>query len=329
MTGAIIGDIVGSQFRFNTTDVKDNVELFTNECSFTDHTICAVAIADAIMNNGSYQEALLDWCHRYPNPQGGYSDMITQWLKDPTTSTVSSFDNSAAKRIGAVGWLFNDYHQVLSESKRCAEVSHTHPEAIKGEGGYSDMITQWLKDPTTSTVSSFDNSAAKRIGAVGWLFNDYHQVLSESKRCAEVSHTHPEAIKGAQCVATLIYWLRTCRIRREEIEKAVKHNFGYEIPSLREIYATIHHGQNDAACQEIVPWSIRCFLESENFEDALRIAISISGDSVAEAVICGSIAEAYYQIPDELIEKAFGYLTKDILQIVEQYYEYLGSHLNK
>lgn len=62
MTGAIIGDIVGSQFRFNTTDVKDNVELFTNECSFTDNTICAVAIADAIMNNGSYQEALLDWC---------------------------------------------------------------------------------------------------------------------------------------------------------------------------------------------------------------------------------------------------------------------------
>lgn len=265
MTGAIIGDIVGSQFKFNTTEVKDNVELFTNECSFTDNTICAVAIADAIMNNGSYQEALLDWYHRYPNPQGGYTDMVKQWLKDPKASTVSSFDNSAAKRIGAVGWLFNDYHQVLSESKRCAEASHTHPEAIK----------------------------------------------------------------GAQCVATLIYWLRTCRIRREEIEKAVKHNFGYEIPSLREIYATIHHGQNDAACQEIVPWSIRCFLESENFEDALRIAISISGNSVAEAVICGSIAEAYYQIPDELIEKAFGYLTKDILQIVEQYYEYLGSHLNK
>lgn len=263
MIGAIIGDIVGSPYEFSNNLPKNDFELFTSNCSYTDDTICTVAIADAILNNLSYQEALLNWCHRYPTPMGGYGNMFYQWLNS---------DNPLPQ-------------------------------------------------------NSCGNGAAMRVSAVAWLFDNYHDVLKESKRCTEVSHAHSEAIKGAQCVATLTYWLRTCRITKGEVEDAVKHNFGYNIPSLSDIYKIGSERHFDATCQETVPWAIRCFLESDNFEDAIRLAVGAGGDTDTKAAICGSIAEAYYEIPDELVEKAYEYLPTDILKIIEQFCERMGTKL--
>lgn len=263
MIGAIIGDIVGSRFEFSKAP-EPGFELFTDECNFTDDTICTVAIADAILNHRGYKESLLDWCHRYPDPMGGYGHRFYQWLHDPDP----------------------------------------HP------------------------MNSFGNGSAMRVSSIGWLFDDYHEVQEEAKKSAEVSHDHPEGIKGAQCVATLIYWLRTCRIPKETLERAVHRNFGYDIPSMKDIYKIGGEGHFDGTCQETVPMAIRCFLESESFEQAIRLAVLADGDTDTKADITGAIAEAYYSIPDYMIEKAFSYLPEDMLDIVTQFYDRIGNSID-
>ena len=260
MLGAIIGDIVGSRFEFDQKPTE-GFELFTDDCSYTDDTICTIAVADAILSGGSYQEHLLSWCRRYPEPMGGYGVMFQRWLDS--------------------------------------------------------------KNPLP--VASYGNGSAMRVSPVGWLFDDYHNVLDEAKKSAECSHCHSEGVKGAQCVAALVYWLRTCRLTRDEVEGAVGRNFGYELPPLKDINRLGSIGHFDSTCQETVPWAIRCFLESESYEDAIRIAVMAQGDTDTKAAITGSIAEAYYEVPTELAEKALRYLPKDMLAVLDRYYERIGE----
>ncbi|HEY9551954.1 MAG TPA: ADP-ribosylglycohydrolase family protein [Prevotella sp.] len=264
MLGAIIGDIIGSRFEFDETP-QPAFQLFTKSDDYTDDTVCTIAIADAVLNGRSYQEALLDWCNRYPNPKGGY-------------------------------------------------------------GG---MFQEWLLSPNPLPQSSYGNGSAMRVSAIGWLFNDYNEVLKEAKKSAETSHCHREGVKGAQCVATLIYWLRTCRITKDEIESAVKHNFGYEIPPLKDIYKIGDEGHFDSTCMETVPWAIRCFLDSESFEEAIRLAVMAKGDTDTKAAICGSIAEAYYQLPEQFVEEAYSYLPDDMLNIIEQFYKRIQNDITE
>lgn len=109
MLGAIIGDIVGSRFEFGAAPERD-FEFFTNECSFTDDTICTVAIADAILNGRTYKDSLLDWCGRYPNPMGGYGNMFVEWLLDKNHEPKNSYGNGAAMRVSSVGWQIGRAH---------------------------------------------------------------------------------------------------------------------------------------------------------------------------------------------------------------------------
>lgn len=257
MIGAIIGDIVGSQFEFGPPPQKDFL-FFTDDCDFTDDTICSIAIADAIINKKPYKDALLEWCRRYPNPMGGYGPRFFDWI------------NSA--------------------------------------------------DPLPN--NSCGNGAAMRVSAVGWLFDDYETVIREAQRTAEVSHCHSEGIKGAQCTAELIFWLRTLRIQKSEVEGKVKKFYGYDIPPLADIMRIGGLGHFDSVCQETVPWAIRCFLDSNDFEGCVRMAVMCDGDTDTKAAIAGSIAEASYEVPEWMVERAMGYLPKDMLAILEQFYEY-------
>ena len=102
---------------------------------------------------------------------------------------------------------------------------------------------------------------------------------------AIVSHDHPEGVKGAQCVAALIYWLRTVRIYKDDVERAVRRRFGYVIPSLADIYKIGGEGHFDGTCQETVPMAIRCFLEAHSFEEVIRIAVMAGGDTDTKAAI--------------------------------------------
>ena len=166
-----------------------------------------------------------------------------------------------------------------------------------------------------------------RVSPIGWLFDDYQEVQEEAKKSAIFSHNHPEGIKGAECVATLIYWLRTCRVTRDRIETAVKRNFNYEFISIRDIYKIGSEGHFDSLCQETVPWAITCFLDSDNFEDAIRKAVLADGDTDTKANITGAISEAYYDIPDNIVKKACSYLPGEMLAIIEQFYNRIEERL--
>ena len=152
MLGAIIGDIVGSRFEFDA-NAEEGFELFTDDCDYTDDTICTVAIADAILNGKPYKDALLEWCRRYPNPKGAYGSMFSRWINSAEAQPQSSFGNGSAMRVSSVGWLFHTYQEVQREAERSAMVSHCHSEGIKvpsvwppsstGFARYASARTNW------------------------------------------------------------------------------------------------------------------------------------------------------------------------------------------
>lgn len=131
MLGAIIGDIVGSRFEFNNTN-NYNFELFTEESTFTDDTICTIAIADTITNGKSYKDGLLEWCRKYPYPKGAYGGSFARWIVSSDPQPYNSFGNGSAMRVSPVAWAFNDLGKVLEEAEKTASVTHNHPEGIKG-----------------------------------------------------------------------------------------------------------------------------------------------------------------------------------------------------
>ena len=223
MIGAIIGDIVGSRFEFGAAP-QEGFELFTPDCSYTDDTICTVAIADAVLNGRDYQD-------------------------------------------------------------------------------------------------SFGNGSAMRVSPIGWLFDEWEDVIEEAKKSAAVSHNHPEGIKGAQCIAETICWLRLMRFSKPDVEKKVRKFFGYELPPMRDILKIGSEGHFDGTCQETVPMALRCFMDANSFEETIRLAVLCDGDTDTKACIAGAVAEAYYQVPEWMINKAVDYLPEDMLGILGQFYE--------
>lgn len=249
MIGAIIGDIVGSRFEFHNT-TNQHFKLFTKQCSYTDDTICTVAIADAILNGKSYKDSLQEWCRRYPNPMGGYGNSFRNWVFSDTPQPYYSFGNGSAMRVSPVAWLYDD-------------------------------------------ISDIDKEAAKT---------------------ASITHNHPEGIKGAQVIAHCIYALRT-GCSKQEVLLYAKSEYG-DIPVYRP-----YSNPFDETCMNAVPVAIGCFMDSKDFEDAIRKAILVGGDSDTIGAIVGSLAEAYYRgIPKELFHQALSYLPTDMTDIIMQYY---------
>lgn len=131
MIGAIIGDIVGSSYEFNNIFNYD-FELFDKEKDFTDDTICSIAVADAILNGKSYQEAMRHWCRKYPHPKGEYGGYFFNWVMRPDPYPYNSFGNGAAMRVSPVAWLFDSEEAVRAHAEQSAAITHNHPEGIKG-----------------------------------------------------------------------------------------------------------------------------------------------------------------------------------------------------
>lgn len=157
MIGAIIGDIVGSRFEFNNVK-KTSFDLFVPECDFTDDTICTIAVADAILNKKDYQESVLDWCQRYPNPKGGYGGRFAQWIFSNNPKPYNSYGNGSAMRVSPVGWLFN-LGDIVSEAIKTARITHNHPEGFHGAIVVAMCVfmarTNYSKDKISSFVSDF------------------------------------------------------------------------------------------------------------------------------------------------------------------------------
>ena len=193
----------------------------------------------------------------------------------------------------------------------------TYPHA-----GYGGMFRRWLHAENPKPYGSFGNGSAMRVSAAGWLFDTLDKTLEMAKVTAEVTHNHPEGIKGAQATAAAIFLARTGH-SKPEIKQYVEQTFGYDLNrTCDEIRPTYHHVET---CQETVPEAIIAFLESVSFEDALRNAVSLGGDSDTLAAITGSIAEAAYGVPDWIEEKALSYLDAPLLDVVHRWKQHLGA----
>lgn len=259
MLGAIIGDIVGSRFEFNN-HLSTDFELFHKDCSFTDDTICTVAVAQWAMRNipnvlrkNSLAEIMRYWCQKYPNPMGGYGGNFKQWVKGYVKGPYNSFGNGSAMRVSPVALFHNDWIVM----NRMAEAS------------------------------------------------------------AAITHNHPEGIKGAQAVARAIYLLKQ-KCDKGELKRHLTDAFGYRFDKSCAVISSTN--EFNETCQVTVPQAIQCFIESTDFESAIRLAVYIGGDTDTIAAITGSLAEACYGIPPHMVMGAMEYLPDEMIDVINTFY---------
>lgn len=190
------------------------------------------------------------------------------------------------------------------------------------DAGYGGRFIDWLYQTHPEPYYSYGNGAAMRVSPVAWLYHTLPEVLDYAAITAEVTHNHPEGIKGAQSTAAAIFLART-GASKQAIRDDIMSRFGYALDrSCDEIRPTYHHVES---CQETVPEAITAFLEGESFEDVLRTAVSLGGDSDTLTAIAGSIAEAYYGIPESLQQEAIQRLDAPLYRIFTAYQQVLSS----
>ena len=267
MLGAIVGDIVGSPYEFDRRRDEAhsmNFPLVLEEVShFTDDTVLTLAVADALMN--------------VIPKRGGSADG-------------------------------GKFREAVKESMR--KFARHYPHA-----GYGARFSYWLLKGNPQPYNSFGNGSAMRVSPVAWAFDDLGTVERFAEISAEVSHNHPEGIKGAQATASAIFLARTGKTK-PEIRQYITERYGYDLSrTLDDIRPTYHHVET---CQETVPEAITAFLEGNSFEDVTRKAVSLSGDSDTLTAIACSITEGMYGIPDEIDDMMLplldGYLTDKLLK---------------
>lgn len=181
--------------------------------------------------------------------------------------------------------------------------------------GYGSGFRRWAKT-ASDQGDSMGNGSAMRVSPVGFAFNTLEEVLEESRKTALPSHNHPEAIKGAQSVASAIFLART-GITKDDIKTYIQHSFGYTLT--RTLNDIRPHYRFNPTCPGSVPESITAFLESTDYEDAIRKAISLGGDSDTIACIAGGIAEAFYGIPDNIRIRALEKLDDKMAAVVDSF----------
>ena len=183
--------------------------------------------------------------------------------------------------------------------------------------GYGGMFRGWLQSESSAPYGSYGNGSAMRISPVGFAFSTLEDTLVEARKSAEVTHDHPEGIKGAQSVASAIFMARTGS-SKEEIWDYIVRKFGYDLSrTLDDIRPTYGF---DETCQGSVPESLIAFLESSSYEDAVRKAVSLGGDSDTMACIAGGIAQAFYKgVPDKIARDARKFLPEKMIDILDKF----------
>ena len=253
MYGAIIGDIIGSIYEFHNVRHKD-ISIDHPGMHFTDDTVLTITTMDAILH-----------------PEIGYTKMYKQYFRDYVDSNC----------------------------------------------GFGGRFYQWGLRDSLEPYDSFGNGSAMRVSPVAWIYDTEEEVLSEAKRSAEVTHNHPEGIKGTQAIALAIYLARK-GVDKEIIGSTITERFGYSLSSsIEELQKT---NIFDETCQGSVPDALICFLNSIGFEDCIRTSISIGGDSDTIACMAGSIAEAYYGLDKKWIKFADDHLNNYLRNVVKAFY---------
>ncbi len=197
---------------------------------------------------------------------------------------------------------------------------HRYPRA-----GYGGLFRKWALSQRATPYGSWGNGAAMRISAVGFAFDNLEDVLARAKEYTEITHDHPEGIKGAQATAASVFLARSGQ-SKERIKQFIQETFGYNLSrTIGQIRPTYRF---DTSCQGTVPPALTAFLESEDFEDAIRNAVSLGGDSDTIACIAGGIAHAYYGIPEDIAESAMTRLDDGLRSVAYEFMaRFCGSGL--
>lgn len=213
-----------------------------------------------------------------------------------------------------------------------ALVNQRHPaHALKdwGErywenGGWGRSFALWLGSESLEPYGSYGNGAAMRVSPAGLLANSLDDAVSLAHHVTAVTHNHPEGMKGAAATASAIYLART-GTNQSQIRSHIASSFGYDLTrSIDEIRPTYKFNES---CQQTVPEALTCVLEANSFEDAIRNAISIGGDSDTIGAIVGGVAEAMFGIPDEIAERAWLYLPLEMREVVTELYRQAGKDI--
>lgn len=188
--------------------------------------------------------------------------------------------------------------------------------------GYGSMFLQWLVSNDLAPYNSFGNGSAMRVSPVGFAFSTLDAVLQETEKSAVVTHNHPEGIKGAQAIAASVFLARSGE-HKTKIQEYVEEHFGYNLhQTIDEIRPSYHF---DETCQGSVPQAIIAFLESDCYEDAIRKAISLGGDSDTLGCMTGGIAQAYYKaIPGYIVRRVRELLNEDLLVVIDEFNQRFG-----
>ena len=218
------------------------------------------------------------------------------------------FTDDTVMSIAVADWIM----QGSNLSKGMQKWGHKYPDA-----GFGGMFRMWLSAPDPKPYNSFGNGSAMKVSPVGCAYDTLEETLLKAKESAEVTHNHPEGIKGAQATAAAIFMARNGK-SKEEIKDYISETFGYDLnrtcDQIRPEY------EFDVTCQGSVPESIICFLESKDYEDCVRLAVSMGGDSDTMGAIAGSIAAAYYgEIPHAILEKCWAKLPDEIREVIEKF----------
>ncbi len=214
--------------------------------------------------------------------------------------------------------LDNNYYSLLEKFtiKYMQEIGRKYPDS-----GYGGMFSKWLSSDNPKPYNSFGNGAAMRISPVAYIASNECEVCRISEVITGVTHNHEEGLKGAEATAIAVYMAR-CGHTKDEIKNKIINNYyplDFTIDEIRDTY------QFNETCQGTVPQAIEAFLESTSFEDAIRTAISVGGDSDTLAAITGGIAEAYYEVPTNVKEKTLSYLDDYLLSIYNSWVNFLGN----
>ncbi len=265
MLGAIVGDVVGSVYEFNNIKTK-NFALFGAENRITDDTVMTYAV----------YRALHDCLQEYRTLPEKEKAKLAKTCPYPQFANLSNF---AIKELKNYGRMYED-------------------------AGYGQNFSAWLNSQDEQPYNSWGNGSAMRISPVAYFAHSLDEVKFLSDRITEVTHNHPEGMKGAQATACAV-WLALHNRTKSQIKQFIEENYyplEFDYEKLNQTY-TYH-----VDCQNSVPQALYCFLISTNFEDAIRTAVSIGGDSDTIGAITGAVAGAYYGVPRAIEEKTTDYL---------------------
>lgn len=265
MIGAILGDITGSPYEFDMGNKTKDFPLFSKFSVFTDDTVMTLAVARAFMD------------------------------ASPSAENDEIFNH-----------LFT----------RMREFGNIYPHA-----GYGARFSAWLRNPKSGPYFSYGNGSAMRVSSAAWLYNDLPSVRRAARLSAEVTHNHPEGVKGAVATASAIFLARTGS-SKAEIKAYIESEFVYNLSrTCDEIRPTYFHVES---CQQTVPEAICAFLEGESFEDVIRTAVSLGGDADTLTAIAGSIAEGFYGVPETLRDECYKRLPEHLSAVLADFEARIG-----